>query len=400
MSEKRQMDNSISRVEAAEQINRQSPDEKETVDILRYAAVVWKHRLLVLAGLVIGLAGAIVFYLNAPDEFSMTYQYANERLRPKEFRNLTARFYSAPNLQWFGHRLQERQMPDLALAMIHASVDKSGSRGPVRLEVWPKTGEVESGRSSTDEIQKMVQSSSELLLVQVSADSKEKVAALGEIVRENMENVLVLHDIINALLQAVSETRSRMAEVEENRFTRDLALSRQKSTLERLKQLEQLPTVDGGAIALQFSLVGQTEFLPLSFHISSTEKNIVELEEQARWDAQTYEYHRNLLGVQNDLLGAATSVLQSSRSPEEFVRYVSQEAQDQPTAEIRDYLAAYMKRLENRVSTRAPVTELPSVRRTTAGRLRTMGVIMSACLIAFIGAAFVAEAVGQGRRTC
>jgi len=364
------------------------------IDLFAYFRVLWKYRVLILAGTLIPAVVAAVFYLRAGAVYAVTYEYAHERLRPKEFKALASRFFSTANLTRLQKRLEEQQAPDMAAAISRPGIEGKDSRAPVRLRIWPDIiTESGSSRSQADETQKILQLTSELLLVRVTADSTEKAAILGKVVLENFENELVLYEIIDELSRSVSESRSRLAELEEKRFAAELAVSVQKRTLDGLKALETSPTVDyGDQINLQFSLENQTDFLPLSFHMSAIEMNIVQMEERARSDTQMYSYYRDLLAAQQCLIEEAKEHLSSNQGLTDFIRFMNRHAEDEPAAGVRNYLTGHLKRLENKISLRKPITDAPHVENMGVPVVKKVCIVSAASLTGCIVGAFAAEA--------
>jgi hypothetical protein len=230
----------------------------------------------------------------------------------------------------------------------------------------------------------------------VTARLQSDVAAIASIVRNNVENVPHLFGIERELLTEINEYRTKMAQIEENRFGLELSLKTKTNVLAQLKDIKvEAPDRNETNFALQFNIGNRSEYLPLGYHIRASEIGIVELKEQVRQKEEEYAYHKELVALNEKLLAETRNSKSSEYTVGHFHSFLGDLAGSSEKPEIKDYLAAYVKKLENRMLSRTPVTDTPKTSPLAKGTVRKVGVAFVVCLMVSVFAAFLIEGVRQ-----
>ena len=334
--------------------------EADEIDLWNYFGVVWRHKYLIIAGSILPtlVIGLILF--SGTRQYKLTYTYSNWKLDDKSFEMFLDGFYSGENLDRIIRKLKDKGFEKYAVSIGNAGGRKS-LQGLMLFEVWPPYMNIskmkEKDASEMGELQKLT---SLLDKMTVTAEPQSDVAAIASIVRNNVENVTPLFDIERELIAEINEYKTKMALIEENRFDLELLLKTKTNVLAQLKDIKvEVSDTNETNFALQFNIGDRSEYLPLGYHIRAAEIGIVELKENVRQGEEKYAYYKELVALNEKLLAEIRSSNSSEYTVGHFHSFLSDLAGSSEKPGVEDYLAAYIKKLENRMLSRVPVTDTP-----------------------------------------
>lgn len=248
----------------------------------------------------------------------------------------------------------------------------------------------------------------------VGAKSGENVQKIASVYRKNFEQIVPLYSVKEELNAGIMNLKDKMAVIEEARYTLDLQLEREKSTLEKLKnsgsessdkppsnivlQFNMEPSKVKGPNELQNSQnVGDNSaYLPLPYQVQAEETQIINLEEQIRANKEMYGYYADLLNLNEKLFDYVKKAIPSYYTLEQFRLFLSNTLEEyKDHQEISDYLKAYIKKIENKIAGATPLVEKPRVYLVARGTVRKTAIVFMIALMISIFVAFLRE--GRGR---
>jgi hypothetical protein len=328
--------------------------------IVHYLQFLWKRRrLILLASVVPALLTASSLSL-WPRKYAATFVYERP-LTEHEYTVLLRRFHSRENLDKIIARLREEKLTDYARSLGRTRTEESLGR-LIRFEVapmYPKrlvtTDPATSERISTFQAR--------LLLVKIFGGSKEEVTGASTVITSNIENVLPLYDIRNALKEAIQEVKTRIAEIEDNRFTLLLDLENEKAKLEKLQSLGREPMEESaGDVVLQFTDVqGSREFLPLSYQVRAVQSKIIDLQETLASNDEKYDHHLQVLDLNDKLLEKLDGSLLTDYTTGQFLQFLGEQLPACQDEAVSDYLKSYTRKTENLIQANTRAAEKPVV---------------------------------------
>jgi hypothetical protein len=361
--------------------------------LLRYFRLLWRRRGLIACGsLIPALLVAVVLYL-WPNRYTVTFVYERP-LTESEYNVLLRRFYSSENLGRIIGRLRESGLAGYAEQLERAQTEKAVERlirfaaSPAYPKRLQTTDPATSERISTFQAQ--------LLYVDISGDSREEMAAVSAVVTADLENVLPVYEIRNALKESIQEFKIRAAAIEDNRFALTLDLQKQKEKLGKLTRLADTPPAGTeGNVVLQFTEVREArEFLPLPYQVRAVQSKIIDLEETLSSDQEKYSYYLKILDLNDRLLGMIEDNILTYYTVEQFLEFLGGQLLECKDDALADYLKSYIRRTQNLILVNTRAGEKPvvyPVPKHVAGR----------CVLAFVVllmvTAFVAVALEYRR---
>lgn len=373
----------------------------DEIDLMDYFRVIWKRRWFifiasVLPALVVGLA---IFLL--PRDYTISYAY-NATLDEKDFKTLGNKFYSDENLEKLIGHLQQKGFERHAQKIAETKTSENLEEF-VFFEISPSYFEAmgPSETKNVEALQKIEQMKGNLLVMRIGAKSEEHIREIALVCRENFEQIIPLYSVREDLNSTIMSFKEEMAGIEETRYTSNLQLEREKSTLEKLRTsgsegLDKLPS----EITLQFSNVGEdSAFLPLAYQVQAAETQIIDLEEQIRADKEKYDYYTELLKLNGKLLSDAKKATLSPFTLEQFHAFLidtlaGYENNDQ---QLLDYLKAYIKRIENKMADSMPLVERPKIYPVAKGTVRKSAILFAVALMISVFASFLSEGLKKSR---
>ena len=395
---------------------------KHEIDLSDYIGVVWRRKYSVVFGAV---CPALLFWLIlffSPRDYCVTYTYdigpdartyrallgqfqdrdspygAADRvekavLSEKERRILFERFYSAEKIDKLTAVLSEKERRIL-FERFYSVENQDRLAAKLR-----ENGFEEYARAIT-QTKIRLEVSDTSLAVTMTGRRAEDVQAISSTVRDNLEKVIPMYCVKEHLSGEVARIKTEMADIEEGRFRRELEVERKKAILARLKTLvstEAGVTADG--LILHFENMREsTEYLPPSYQAQAVDANIIYIEETINADQEKYSYYGKLQSLDEMLLEEIRNKTSSYYTIEEFHSFLTRIAGDYEGSELRHYLSAYVKRIENVISASAPIFESPGVSPVPKGSLKKTGIVFVALLMVTTFGAFLLEAAQKSRK--
>jgi hypothetical protein len=191
--------------------------------------------------------------------------------------------------------------------------------------------------------------------------------------------------------------KNEMADIEKNKFNLELDLKMNKLSLVKLKNIEVGPSYKGeGDITLQFDVGSRSEYLPVEYQVQATQSRIIQLEEEIAANENKHGYYKDLLELNKKLLTELNYNTSSYYTLQQFHAFL-QALADGYSTELRGYLNFYIKKIENRMSASAPVTEKPKIYPVARGTVKKVAVLFMVTLMISVFTAFFLEGIRKGR---
>ena len=359
---------------------------EDEIDLMEYFRIVWKRKYFIVLGSLLPALIVFIFISFSPRDYRLTFLY-DISLTEKSYKTLLDKFYSAENLGKLTAKLEVSKLNGSGQRM-------NGSN--VKLEVSPSYfGSNAAKATDVDKLKKIQEVTGTLLSITVTGKPKRDLQRFASIVRENFEKVLPIYDKKQELNTTIIDLKTNMAVIEENRYELELELKRKKAISEKLKKMEPADSnkIPGGII-LQFNRVDQSsEYLPLAYQIQAAYTNIINLEETLRANQDKYNYYRNLLSLNESLFKQVKDKTSSYYTIQEFHSFLNDILNNYEDKELIDYLNAYIKKIENVISTNTPVVEKPRISSIDKSANKKSAVVFAVLLMITTLIAFLSEAV-------
>jgi len=372
---------------------------EDEINLIDYFQVLWRRKWFiflasVLPALIVGLAMFL-----GPRNYEISYTY-NIGLGKKVFKVLEDKFYSSENLEKLVERLQKSGFDKYAEKLAEAKTAEDLKK-LVSFKISPSYFEVikPSGAKDVEQPQRIQQVQGTLLIMCVRAKSEKNIWQISSVCRKNFEQVIPLCSVREELNGEIINLKAKMAAIEETKYTLNMQLEREKSTLEKLKNLgsEGLGKLPSD-IVLQFNNVGASSaYLPLPYQIQAAETQIINLEEQIRANKEMYTYYTDLLNLNEKLFGYVKKVMLSYSTLEQFHSFLTATLAEYKEQHLLDYLKAYIKRIENKVASVMPLVEKPKVYPIAKGTVKKSAIVFAIALMLSIFAAFLLEGLKKSR---
>lgn len=354
-------------------------DEVRLSDCLR---VLRNQRYLILLGTLIPVLAVFLFVLFGRQNYQLTFYYDNLNTEPKAHEILLRRFYSKTNMDCLIDELRSLNLHTFA-SDISSARRKGRSAFEDNLAIKPWT-------PATD-------AKAQLLKIRITAASKE-LGAAAALVQQNFEKVLPVHSLISELRSNIRNYKGQMADIEEQRFARQLELKTYKNLLAKIRTIKpwEQPIKDGG-ISLQFDVGDKSQYLPLDFQIHAAQTRIYDLQENLNKAELRFAYFSQLVELNQRLLSEARKHSIANYTIDAFLAQLVSAEKQTEEPEIRDYLNAFVKNIENRISLRIPVVDAPEIYIIPKGIIRKTLLTLVSALAFFLVAAFLIEGVKRNR---
>ena len=123
----------------------------------------------------------------------------------------------------------------------------------------------------------------------------------------------------------------------------------------------------------------------------------MELEEQVEINKGQYNYYKDLLALSERLSVELKSSISSYYTIQQFHSLLTKLIDNYKAEELKDYLASYIKRIENRISASVPITENPKISSIGKGTVKKSAIIFAIALMISVFAAFLLEGLGKSQ---
>ena len=370
--------------------------DEDEIDLIDYFLVLGKYKLLIILGSMLPpLLVGFWLYLS-PKDYTISYTY-DVRMGEKEFKViedtfiLEDTFFSQENLQKLTNKLREN-----AITFYADRIDEDLSN-PISFEVFPSFSEAidPSKTKNFQDFEKVLQLKGSLLIMHIRSKSKDNIHEIARICRDNFEHIVPLYSVRNDTRSTISRLKEEMAGIEEARFSLNQRLEREMATLEKLKSSTsetefELPN----DLVLQFNNVAQNSpYLPLAYQIQALKTQIIDIEDQIRAQKEKHSYDSMLL----DLNLKVFDHLKKDSSMQQFYAFLKETLQNNQNdpQEVRDYLGAHIKRIENTIANRTPIVEKPMINSVAKGTVKKSALVFAVAFMTSIFVAFLREATAQ-----
>jgi len=366
------------------------------INLMDYFRVLWKWKNFILLGSVLPALIVGLILRSWSGKYRQTYVYGNLNMNDKDYEVFLNRFYCADNIDGLVTKLKENGQNEYA-EQIEKVRGRKVLKGFIAFEVSQPYAELirskKVGITVTDpaKLGEIVQLKAPLLSMTIIARAKQDIPIIASVVRDNLENLIPVYLVEEELNAAATEWRASMAGIEENRFDLELVLKMNRSTLAKLKDIKAGSSdKNESTITLQFDVGSTGEYLPLGYQIQAAESKIVQLEERIRADEEKYNYYKDLL----TLNGKLSAELRNRASPhytiQQFHSFLA-DVSGSCKKELKGYLNSYIKKIENKISASAPVTENPEVYVVPKGTAKKTAIVLAILFMISTFAAFLFE---------
>ena len=368
--------------------------DDDEIDLIDYVFILLKHKTLIVLGALIPtlVAGFVLFVM--PRRHSLSYTYLME-MSETDLKSLEDKFYSAENIQRLVEDLRGQGIADYAEALSSANT-VAAIRKLVRFEIAPALFDTQVRNFS--EAREKLDTRGNLLLMHVTYDSTDNLQNIAAILRHNFEQVIPLYLEKNQLITTISRFKDEMAGIEENRFVLNLELQRKKSTLEKLKtSIPAGAEYLSGNIMLQLDVTNSgSDYLPLPYQLQAIQTQLVNLEEEIRFNTEKYNYYTDLLALFETVLNRLNDIKQQRQTLKQFHSFLTDVITDYAEeASAQDRLAAYIKRIENSMASAVPIVENPAIYGEARETVKKTGLVFIASFVLSLIGAFLREGVQQ-----
>ena len=217
-----------------------------------------------------------------------------------------------------------------------------------------------------------------LLNMTITGKPLENIGKIALIIRDNFEEVMPLYMIQEQLSTDIRGYNSKLANFESSRFGLELDLKNNTEILAGLKKID-ITTSDekGREVVLRFDVGGQSQYLPLSYQIQAVEFKVVELQVKINVNTANYNYYKDLSGLSARMITELNAKLSSGQNYtiELFRLFLTDLIGEIEKQELRDYLASYTKKIENRISVNVPVSENPKIYPIAKGTVKKSAIV-------------------------
>jgi len=404
---------------------------EDEVNIAEFLRVLWRRKSAIILGAVLPaiLVAAVVFLW--PRKYRVTYVYdvrshevydgtarekqvagdtdeqeptehkltkrqidriAGWNLDEKNYHVLLDRFYSDENIARIAGDLRAKGLTSSA-ALLSGATDRQDLEKFVAFEVLPPYVDASKAKvTDPEKLQLLRQMEANLLRMTITARPESAIPEIASAVRDNLENVVSVYAVAEAVRDATRSYKMRMARIEEERFTLELALKTNKSMFEKLSGAQPVTSGDkDGRVLLQFDVGDKTEYLPREYQIQAVESKMVALQENLNADEQMHRYYGELLAVNDKILAELARGRSSPYTIRQFHSFLERLAGQSESTELKDYLNSYIRKIENRMSAGAPVTRQPRIYPVAKGTLSKTAATFAICLVISMLVALVWE---------
>jgi hypothetical protein len=388
---------------------------EDEINLMDYFLVLWKRKWFILLGSVLPafIVGLILFF--SPRNYKVTYVYdvkgqsaydvksqsaydvkdqsaydvkdqggydvGNWNLNQNNYKILLGRFYSAENTNKIKAKLQEYNLE------------------AVNFEVWPSYIDLSKAKvKDLTQVEQIRQLKAQLLNMTITGRPKNDIPKIALVIRDNFENIMPAYTVKDQLNAATRRLRTQIAAIEENRANLEFALKTNKAILAKLKNIKtKTPDKSESNVALQFDISGKTEYLPVEYQIQAAESKTIQAGEELVTNEKKYNYYKDLLALNEKLFAELKGKMSSYYTIQQFHSFLTNVVKDYKDKELVDYLNSYIKKIENRISASAPVTENPKIYAVARGTVKKSAIVFAILLMISVFAAFLLEGIQKSQ---
>jgi len=382
---------------------------EDEIYLIDYFRVLWKRKYLIVLGSVLPalVVGLILFFSSRNYTITYVYDVKDQGFYDVKDQGIydvedqcIYRFYDAENMDRIVTKLEANGLNKYA-KLISTAGTREDLRQLVSFEVLPPymgLFRVKVEAADPDKLERIRQLKAQLLKVTMVAGPKKDIREISLVIRDNIENVIPVYSAEEGIINTLRGYKAEMASIEKNRFDLELVLRTNKAVLAKLKNIK-IGALDKneGNVTLQFDVSDRSEYLPLEYQIQATESKIIELEGQVAANEEKYTYYKDLLTLNGKLLAELKKNTSSHYTIQHFHSFLIDLVDGYKDKELKDYLSSYIKKIENRISVSAPVTERPKASPVPRGVTKKSTIVFAICLMISVFAAFLSEGIEKGQ---
>jgi hypothetical protein len=369
---------------------------EDEIDLIDYLGILWKRKYFVVLGTVLPALLVFLILTLLPRDYKITYTY-DIGPHKRGYNMLVDEFYSAANLDIPTASVKVDELVERGRKILLDRIYSAENLDNLVTKLRENGFDEYSKKMARENIELGI--SYTLLTVTIIGSPEEDMQRISSILRDNFERVVPIYCVKQELSGAIAKFKSKIANIEENKFSLELDLERKKAFLTRLKDLEPADSNEiPGNIILQFDNISKnSEYLPLAYQVQITDANIIKIEETIKANQEKYNYYKRLISLNERLFDEVKNKTSSYYNIQQFHSFLTGIVNDHEDKELADYLNAYIKRIENTASTNIPVVEKPNVHLVPKNIVKKITVLFAALLLIMTLAAFLLEAVKEKR---
>lgn len=369
---------------------------RDEIDLSYYFGIIWRRKFFVIFGAVCPTLLVWLFLSFSPRDYSITYTYDIE-LNTRAFRALQGWFRNKDSSSIPADKAEKAVLSERAAKVLQDRFYSMENLDKLTAKLRENGFEEYARDISPTKIQ--LEGSDTLLTVTITSKQAQNVRKISSIVRDDIEKVLPMYSVEEYLNAEVVRLRGAMADFEENKFNLETELEHKKEVSARLKALASTePDSDMSGLVLHFENVREnSEYLPLSYQVQATDANIIRIEQTIRANQEQYDYYGGVLSLNESFLEEIRSKMSSYYTIGEFRSFLTQLMGSYEGHDLKSYLSAYIKKIENAISVNKPVVETPRICPVPKGGLRKTGIVFVGLLMVTTFGVFLLDAAQKGQ---
>ena len=229
--------------------------------------------------------------------------------------------------------------------------------------------------------------------------SREDLKRIAPIVRDNFEMNMLMYAAKQGLSSNISLLKTRIAEIEENKFNMELELENQKVLLTKLKDMASAdPNNIQDNIVLHFDNASTNKaYLPWEYQARATQANQIYIEEAIRTNQKKESHYTVLIEHNKKLLNDIMNNSTSYDNVQELHSFLNNITSDYQDTEFNDYLYSYINNIEDAISTYTPLIENPKIHSVPKNIIKKSSIVFLALLIITMFLSFLLVAAQKNR---
>lgn len=385
------------------------------INLMDYFRVLWIRKWFVLLATVLPTLTVGLFLYLSPRSYKVTYIYdvggdikngirddikndvSNWNLNKKNYDVLLSRFYSEENLNGIINKFRENGLNKYAESVNVSRNNLDDLKNLLKFEPIPSYVDFPKLKvTDSKQLEQLWDITAQLLNMTIIGKSKEDLPKIACVIRENFESVIPVYMIYKQLSTDIRTYKNRMANIESNKFSIELSLKTNKFVLEKIKSMKgQIIGKTERDIVLQLGSTNDiTKYLPLVYQRQAVGLDIVELEKQVRINEGNYNYCKDLLALSKKLSAELKPNISSCYPIQQFHSFLTELIGYYKAVELNDYLASYIKRIENRISVSYPISENPEIFPIAKGTVKKSAIVFVIALMMSIFISLLLEKTG------
>jgi len=375
--------------------NDESGAYEDEINLVDYFLVIFRYKwFIIIASLLPAmLVGAYLYF--SPRTYEVTYVYdvrddvRDLRLTSANYNILLSQIYSKQNLDKITKHLHENDFGEYA-SRLRSADDPTEF---LRFAPYPPYIDISKQKTTDpDQIRRLQELTAQTISMTLAGQSKSDLPKIVSVIRDNFEKTVPVYSLQREMAGSINSYRTRMADIEANRFTLELSLKTNKDILAGLSKIQSGDSSSGeDSVTLQFDVGGKSQYLPLGYQIRAIETEIVELENQMQVNVIKYEYYKGLLELNQQLHAELKADVSFDYTIDSFHSFLAALYAKYDAGEIKDYLTAYTKRIENRISASVPVSQNPTISKIARGTVKKSAIVFMIAFMMSVFASFIRE---------